>query len=484
MFSKQTFIEGVPVIPNGSILWGHLGLMMEPDFRISIHNFAVRHADEHGRCTFYMGPTTPSLSVLKPLDVQTLLKASSHRTIFPVMQQHVDRFLGKHNIGVLTGKKWKNQRAIIVKALHGRDFQQHNAQAIQVATQKLVKRLETESCTDNLLHVMRLLTLDIFGQSALHSDFDCCAALHETPPPRIMASFDFLATEMMRRMASDILNPASHMYSLPIAANKRHAAERAFIRSFIGSLVQERQRLMQQESVEAVPNDLLTSLIQNAQEQKDDNLLSEETLVDVLLSLLFAGFETTSVTLTYIFYMLSQHPHVEQECLAAIANAALRPDDCPYLNAVIKETMRLYPPAISTTRSLERQVVLGDSIVVPEGTYIYIPIWSIQRHAENFPDPLEFRPERWVEKQKGKWCEREYTGQDDAGNPNAFVAFSAGARSCAGQRFALQEMSIVLSTLLPEYHFEPPEDYVLTPHRDGIVQSPKGGIPMKIVKRK
>ena len=348
------------------------------------------------------------------------------------------------------------------------------------ALEKLVKRLETEESTDDILTLMRFLTLDSFGQSAFHTNFGCCESLQ---PPRIMESFDFLAHEMMRRMGTDILNPASHIYTLPTQANKRHAQEVSFVRSFIGELVQERCRLMKDEK-EVVPSDLLTSLIQNAREQQDDNQLSEETLADVLLSLLIAGFETTSVTLTYVFYMLSQHPGVEEKCLEAIA-AASRADDCQYVTAVIKETLRLYPPAISTTRSLEREVTIGDDIVVPEGTYLYIPIWCIQRDPRNFPDPLEFRPERWTENRNGKWCEREYKdGRDDAGNPNAFVAFSAGARSCAGQRFAMQEMTIVLSTILPKYRFVPPADYVLTPHRDGLVQSPKGGIPMKIVERK
>lgn len=478
-FSKQTFIAGVPVIPGGSIFLGHLALMTEPDFRVCIHNYAVRDADEHGRCTFYMGPTTPSLSVLLAEDVQALLKASSHRTLFPIMQQHVDRFLGKHNIGVLTGKQWKNERAVVLKALHGRAFQEHNTTAIRVATAKLVKRLESEASTDDILRIMRFLTLDIFGQAALHTDFGCCASLQ---PARIMESFEFLASEMMRRMGTDILNPASHLYNLPTPANKRHFEEVSFLRSFIGNLIQERRRALQEE-LEPVPNDLLTSLIRNAQEQSAGNDLSEDILADVLLSLLFAGFETTSVTLTYVLYMLSQHPRVEKICLETIA-AASQADECHYVNAVIKETLRLYPPAISTTRSLEREWVIGDNIIVPEGTYLYIPIWCIQRDERNFPDPLEFRPERWVERKGDKWCERVYKGeQNDAGNPDAFVAFSAGARSCAGQRFAMQEMSIVLSTILPEYRFEPPVDFVLTPHREGLVQSPKGGIPMTIVKR-
>ena len=466
------------MIPGGSVIIGHLAMMKEPDFQKSLHNFSVKHADENGRCTFYMGPTTPALSVTRADDVQALLKISSHRTLFPVFQQHSDQFLGKHNIGVLTGKEWKNQRATIMKALHGSAFQQNNIHAIKVATTRLIDRLASESQVQDIGIIMQFLTLDIFGQAALHCDFGCCESLQ---PSRIMQSFNFLASEMMRRVSKDIMNPASHLYSLPTPANKKHAEERAYIRGYIADLIRKRRELMR-EQPDKSPQDLLSSLIQNANNSSDDEL-SEETLSDVMLSLLFAGFETTSVTLTYVFYMLSQHPDVEQHCLDEIA-AVDDWEKCLYLKAVIRETMRLYPPAISTTRSLERDVEIGDGIQVKKGTYLYFPIWIIQRDARNFANPLKFDPERWVKRVDGNWNERNHSKDDpEAGNLDAFVAFSSGARSCAGQRFALQEMVIVLSTMMPKLRFEPPKDYVLKPHRDGLVQSPQGGIPMKIVQR-
>jgi cytochrome P450 len=481
-------IDGVPVIPGGSFLMGHLHMLQEPDFQVSIHRFAVEYADEKGRCTFWMGPTTPALSVTRSEDVQTLLKASAHRTVFPLMSLHNDRFFGRRNIGVLTGKEWKSQRSVILKALHGKEYLEHSAEAIVKATRILVDRLqqEDESTEHDIGQLMKMLTLDIFGQSVLHTNFGCCESLQLS---RLAQAFEFLASEMIRRIFSrDMLNPASHLYSLPTAANQRHAQERAYLRDYIARLVQERRDLIKNPAAgEQVPQDLLTGLIQCSEEGND---LSEETLSDTLTGLLFAGYETSSVTLTYILYLLSQHPVIEQNCLEEIA-AQPSADEFVYLHAVCQETLRLYPPAISTTRTLERNMDLDD-IHVPKGTYLYFPIWVIQRAEYNFSDPLQFIPERWVKKvQRGKWEPRN-TGNDDgdgsndvpAGNPQAFVAFSAGARSCAGQRFAMQEVVLALSVLLSYYHFEPPKDYVLKPHRDGFVQCPEGGIPMKIVKRK
>ena len=477
-FSKQSPILGVPVIPNGSWYAGHLHLMRERDFEVCIRSFAVDYADEKGRCTFWMGPTTPALSVTRYKDVQALLKVSSHREIFPIMKGHLEHFFGKYNIASLTGKEWKNKRAVFVKALHGSAFFEHNKSVIRTATLALVDRLETEEYVDDIQALLQMLTLDIFGQAMLHENFGCCENLSLS---RVARALQFLSTEVMRRMTADVLNPAAHLYFLPTAANRRYAEENAFLLSYIGKIVQSRRDLLKSNNEAVVPQDLLTALIQNS----EGDFMSEEMIFDVLKSLMFAGFDTTSVTMTFVLYLLSRHPEVEQKCIEEIES---EPEDHVYLGAVIKETMRLYPPAISTTRSAERDLQVDD-IHIPKGMYLYFPIWVIQRDEGHFPDPLVFIPERWARQDSdGVWRLRMF-GENDginipAGNPEAFLAFSAGARNCAGQRFALQEMTIALSILLKNYAFESRDDYELQLHRPGVVQCPKIPLPMKIKKRK
>jgi cytochrome P450 len=478
--SKESPIEGVPVIPGGTWYGGHLHLMKEPDFQVSLRNFSVDHADEKGRCTFFMGPTTPSLSVTHHTDVQALLKASSHREIFPIMKGHLEHFFGKYNIGSITGKEWKTKRAVVVKALHGSGFMEHNKNAIRTATHILADRLEKESSVEDILEVLKMLTLDIFGQAALHEDFGCCKKLE---PSEIATTLQFLSTEVMRRMTTDIANPASYFYSLPTTANKRHAEADEYLKSYISGIVEKRRDLLKSSSMtaEEAPQDLLTIMVLDSQGGGE---LSEDMLTDTIKSLLFAGYETTSVMMTFVLYMLSQNPEIESKCFEEIQS---RPDEFVYLDAVIKETMRLYPPVISTTRSLERDMELDD-IHIPKGTYLYMPILIIQRLERNFPDPLTFIPERWAKQgENGQWQHRRY-GQVDGsdipcGNSDALVAFSAGARNCAGQRFATQEMTIALSILLERFKFEASEDHVLELHRPGFVQTPKHPMQMKIVKR-
>jgi cytochrome P450 len=126
--------------------------------------------------------------------------------------------------------------------------------------------------------------------------------------------------------------------------------------------------------------------------------------------------------------------------------------------------------------------------VIPAGTHVFVPIWIIHRSEQNVCRPNEFCPdERWVEQEEGssRWVERQQTASTEeenipAANPSAFFAFSAGARSCAAQNFALQEAILVFSGLLKQLKFSTLPDYALHPVRDGLVQHPDDGMPMQI----
>ena len=211
-----------------------------------------------------------------------------------------------------------------------------------------------------------------------------------------------------------------------------------------------------------------------------------------MMSLLFAGYDTTSITLTYALYFLATEPQVEQYCLEEIEQVmnkcgSLDPDKLIYCRGVINETLRLYPPGVSVNRNTTKPIQLSNGFIIPEDTFVAIPIYVIQRDPKHFGRPTEFLPERWVKRHGNEWVERDMddTSNNDvpAANRNAFFAFSAGARSCAAQKFALQEAVLVMATLVKQLKFIVQKGYVLEPKRNGIVQSPKNGMPMIITIR-
>lgn len=579
---SSSIVDGVPVIPGAGLFTGHLHLLREQNFEKALRKWSVEHANDEGRVTFWMGPTTPSLSVLNPADVQTLLRSSSHRKLFGVLNIHMEQFFGRYNLAALTGREWKVQRSIIAKAFHGQRVIENNKLAFVKATQTLANSLGTvcnhENNTtsrtyyvDDIQRLMQMLTLDAFGLACLDEDFGCCQKLEAS---QIALDFEWLGQEMMRRFTSPI-DITSYIYNLPTPSNRKFKQVNSRVESFVAKIVQDRRQLLQRRDQKVkqdelklqneehldIPQDLLTFFIEASSSPGSDNGItsdgamsgtsftqSEEKeelmMANVMKSLLFAGFETSSTALTFILYLLSQHPDTERRCLNEIENDKVsgagtgESNSLCYLDAVITEALRLYPPAISTTRSLERDVVLNENdwkkpvdtsnnedgcsedvkeakneankesssvITVPKGTYLYFPIWTIQRDERNFPDPLKFCPERWVylDGENGCWLPRTpmnpetQQGQSalspsprssmktmiPPGNHEAFVAFSAGARSCAGERFARNEMRTALSILLPRFHFQPPDDYELNVHRPGIVISPTNPIPMTISER-
>ena len=485
--SKKPFFN-LPMPPGSHCILGHMGTrVFGADFRDSLKGMFVDYADEYGVCSFWM-VNCKGISVTSWQDARAVLQATTERRRLKLLAVHMNHFLGPRNIGILNGKEWKYHRAAILRVFHSSSTLVNSRAAMVQVTQTLVDSLLTkpQPLEMDMEPVMKMITMDVFGRTALLHDFGCCLNLTLSP---LAGAFDFLGNELIRR-ARNPLVPANAFYSLPTHANKRHAYERHLIRGFLEELIEERR----QEKSEDRKPDLLTSLLKAHDEMKGPEEVTDLTLVDIMMSLLFAGYDTTSITLTYALYILATEPNVEKHCLDEIARAAgdnngsLDPEQLMYCRAVITETLRLYPPAVSVNRNTTKPIQLSNGFIIPVKTFVTVPIYIIQRDPKHFPCPTEFRPERWVKRDGHVWVERD---MDDTtcnenvlpGNANAMFAFSAGARSCAAQKFALQEAVLVMATLIQRLKFTVQEGYVLEPKRNGIVQTPNNGMPMKVVSR-
>lgn len=114
----------------------------------------------------------------------------------------------------------------------------------------LVKSLEQTAFTEDVGQIMKMLTLDIFGQSALWQNFGCCETLQSS---RVAEAFAFMTHDMMRRLLNDILNLVSHMCSVPTATNQKNSGEQAYLRSYTAGLVQKRRQQLLQTIDEGHP---------------------------------------------------------------------------------------------------------------------------------------------------------------------------------------------------------------------------------------
>jgi len=338
---------------------------------------------------------------------------------------------------------------------------------------------------------MKMATIDVFGLSALGVDLESCANLKPSP---VAEAFDYLTDQYTLRLQSP-LNPASSLYFLPTDANREHAQKIKLLRSFIADLI-NKARADMDSGKEFRKTEFMSSLLKADGEKET---MSNDAISDIMMVLLFGGYDTTSITLAYALYLLSKHPEVEQRAVAEIQSVMgtgsskkdlQDPDDLPYTKAVIMETLRLYPPAPVTTRNLEKDLVLHGK-TIPKKTMAYVPIWSIQRYEGNYPRPDEFRPDRWVKRvssnsENAVWDER-YEGEEPdsrvedyvpPANRDAFCAFSGGGRNCVGRALAIQEAVTILACLLRDLKFECNVDYEVKPVLSSFIQRPDDNLPM------
>jgi hypothetical protein len=175
--------------------------------------------------------------------------------------------------------------------------------------------------------------------------------------------------------------------------------------------------------------DVLAMLVRHREE--DGTGMTTSEIRDQLVTLLLAGHETTATGLSWTFERLVRNPAV----LGAAAQAADAGDDA-YLDAVVTESLRVRPVVPDITRKLTQDVTIGEGsreLRLPAGTFVDPAIYLVMRDPRLYPEPLEFRPERFVGKRP---------------DLNVWIPFGGGSRRCIGAAFALTEMRVVLGEVL------------------------------------
>jgi cytochrome P450 len=187
-----------------------------------------------------------------------------------------------------------------------------------------------------------------------------------------------------------------------------------------------------------ISTDALGSLMQ-ARDPESGRLMQDSQLVDEILTMIVAGHETTASTLNWVWYLISQHPDVEQKLSNELDTlpSCFEFVDLPrflYARQIIDEAMRLYPAGWLLTRRALRNDRLGEYFV-PSGTEIYVPPYFIQRHPDSWEEPDRFNPDRF----RPDNTRRRHR--------LATIPFSTGPRNCIGEHFARMEMQVHLTTI-------------------------------------
>jgi cytochrome P450 len=220
--------------------------------------------------------------------------------------------------------------------------------------------------------------------------------------------------------------------------------------------------------------DLLSMLIDARDE--DGTGMSDRQLRDEVLTFLLAGHETTALALSWTWHLLSQNPQVEEKMHAELRQVLGKrsPEvaDLPallYTERVIKEAMRLYPPAWSLARTAVSDFELR-GYTIPAGANIVMSQWIMHRNPKYFRDPEAFDPDRWLEPAMQKLPKFTY------------FPFGGGPRICIGNTFALMEAALLLATVAQRFHLRALAGHRVIPSPSFTLR-PKHGLVMTLARR-
>ena len=384
-----------------------------------------RLRDAGGRVTsFKLGPRwlmPPMVLATSPNAIRDILstKDDSVDKTTPVFDQ-VRRVIGA-SLTDLPFELWKPRRRTLQPVFtkqRVREFGGHMEQAAQSVSEgwraNAVIDLDAEC---------RTITLRALGRSVLGLDLEQRAD-EVVQPLRIALAY------AVRRATRPLRAPGW----LPTPARRRARAASAKLHA----LTQEILRDCRADPTRMAP--LVHALIAAA-DPVTGKRLSDEEICDELVMFLFAGHDTTATALTYALWSLGHHPECQDRVAAEVAALPDRPlisDDMARLSytvQVVRESLRLCPPAPTGTRMACRDVEVG-GYRVPKGTMLIVGRMAVQRDPQLWDDPLRFDPERFSPENFRALDRWQY------------VPFGGGPRSCIGDHFAMLEVTLALATLI------------------------------------
>jgi cytochrome P450 len=438
----------IPPGPKGHFLVGHMFQALGDQL-----GFPTRCAREYGDVVRLRFGRMVVYLLSHPEHIELVLRGN-HRNF---RKDRGTRLLsGALGQGLLTseGDTWRRQRQLAQPAFQLDQIQKYGA--VMVAyTERLLQGWKTGETRDVHADMMRL-TLDIVARTLFGTS---AAGQAETVGRALDALMTYYAS---------VMSLFPWLQWLPTPGNRRFRRAVRDLNAVIYDLIARRR------ADGPGGEDLLSRLLTLRDEAGQG--MTDRQLRDEVVTLFLAGHETTALALSYCFHLLATHPEAEARLSAELAEVLRgRPPtsaDVPrlrYAEWVVKESMRLYPPAPSIGREAIHDCEIG-GYHVPKGTQIGLMQWIVHRDPRWFDDPTAFKPERW---------DNDLVKRLPRG---AYFPFGDGPRVCIGNHFAMMETVLILATLLQRYRLELAPGYRLELF-PSITLRPKHGVQVVVRER-
>lgn len=420
--TNPTKVIGTPIprVPGGLPLIGHLPEMQKDFLGLMDRARAV------GDVAYIQAGPKRVVIVGDPAIAQHILVDNARN--YSKQTRGYDSLRKMLGNGLVTseGSFWLRQRRIAQPAFH-REKLAGLSSMMQRDTDELLARWPLDGRAFDFADEMMKLTMRIIGEALFSLDVS-------GDSDRAGAAINELVHQAKDRTVSLMNWPDI----VPTPANMRFKAAKETLDEIIYNIIKDRR-------AGAAKPDLLTMLLDTVDEETGERM-DDTQLRDELLTMFSAGHETTSTALSWTMHELMLNPDIDTKLRAEIAAVGGAPVSLetlmrmPYLDAVLKESMRLHPPIWMVARCAESDDVLGGHHL-PKGDLVFVSQWVLHRHPKLWQDPLRFDPSRFLV-------------EDTTRHKYAFFPFLGGPRKCIGDQLALLEAKIILTTLMSRTRIE------------------------------
>jgi cytochrome P450 len=358
----------------------------------------------------------------------------------------LEPLVGKHSVLLLDGAAHLRQRRLLSPPLRGERMQSYAGLIAEIAAAH-VERMPRDRAFALHEH-MQSITVDVILRAVFGIDEGArMSALRQLilevlePPPALLA-----------------LVPAAYL-DFPGSPFRRFLRRRLALARALREVVEGRR------AAGGGGSDTLSLLL--AARDDEGRPMTDDELVDELITMLAAGHETTATALSWTFACLLEHPAVDHRLRDEIAGASEPAafGGLPYLDAVVKETLRLRPIVPDVVRRLQRPMRFA-GFDLPAGVHLTPCIHLAHRRADVYPEPARFRPERFLGIRP---------------DPYAWLPFGGGIRRCLGMAFALNEMKIVLGVVLQRLRLRLDRPGTVRVVRRSVTLAPRAGTRVRII---
>ncbi|KAI9458417.1 cytochrome P450 [Lactarius psammicola] len=501
---RQRCLQKIPGPPNPSRFWGHWRHMYNP-YAYSFHEELYRTYGTVARVYGFMGDT--QLVISDP-------KACNNIFFKDQVFEKTEGFLTLNMqafgpaLSAMPGAHHRKQRKLLVQAFSVNHLR-HMTPIFHGVARQLRRNVESIVSDGpreiNIAEWTGKLAIEIIGQAGLGYSFgtlegrndEYCRALKEwMPTVSSLAVHRNLFPYVYKIFHPKILKLVGRMLPWPKLNHLMDLSE--ILNAEARRIYETKRRLLELDDDATVKQveegkDILGLLMRASAAESEDGRLSEEELIAQMGSLVNAATDTTSSALSRILHLLALHPDIQEKLRKELKEACEDNEEpthdqlvsLPFLEAVCRETLRLYPPTAGVMRTTQSDVILPLSspihdvngretheIFVPKNTNVFIQMYNLNRDPSIWgSDAAEWKPERWLAPLPESVADANIQGVYAS-----IMTFIGGPRSCIGFKFLLLEMKVALSQIIPAFRFAPAEPDIIW--RFGVIASPsvKGSV--------